>query len=363
MSAETASGGRKATGESQGRRAAVGGRRTKTSKTEKSAATNAKTSKAAEGLRAVLFDAGGSDQVVELADGMARRLRKDQLLWVDVDASSESATKQLRGLVELDEDDLSFGKRLPVRQRGGYFTFRLPALAEADEPRIVELICIVSEGWLITVHDRHLPFMDAFDDHVRSDSALGALDAAGFIASLLEWELNEYFRALEAVHREVAEIEKAILSDELHEAVLGDLVALRARLTALRDGLSPQRYVFATLAHPSFDVTAGTSAAADFALLNDRLEQAVQATDSARETIVGAFELYMTMTAQHTNEVMKVLTTVSLLLLPATVIAGIFGMNMLPKIFLHEWFFAVVIGVMVAVGATLLLVMRRLRWL
>ena len=47
----------------------------------------------------------------------------------------------------------------------------------------------------------------------------------------------------------------------------------------------------------------------------------------------------MTRTAQRTNDVMKVLTVISALLLPASLIAGIFGMNMLPDLFMHQWFF------------------------
>ena len=70
-------------------------------------------------------------------------------------------------------------------------------------------------------------------------------------------------------------------------------------------------------------------------LYSSRLEQAIQGIDSIREMIVGAFDLYMTRTAQYTNDVMKVLTIVSVLLLPASLLAGIFGMNMLPEFFLH----------------------------
>ena len=130
-------------------------------------------------------------------------------------------------------------------------------------------------------------------------------------------------------------------------------------MSYLRSGLSPHRYVYGTLAHASSDVVAGSDAAGDFALLGERVEQAVQAAQSARELIVGAFDLYMTRTAQRTNDVMKVLTVISALLLPASLIAGIFGMNMLPDLFMNQWFFSVAIVVMVAVSGGLLTVLRR----
>jgi magnesium transporter len=338
----------------------MAGRRTATREAEGAGAA----AKPTEGLRAFLYDASSRDTTVDLSAGLVEHLREDQLVWIDVDASSEAAVERLRDAIELRDEDLAFEKRLPVRERGGYVSFRMPALADAaDEHKLAELICIVGEAWLVTVHDGRLAFIDAFDEHVHSDSSLGELDAASFTASLLEWELNEYFLALEGVQKDVDAIEEAILGEELEGRVLDALVRLRRRVTHLRNGLTPHRYVYATLAHPSFDVVAGTSAAADFGLLNERLQQALQAADSAQATVVGAVELYMTLTADHTNHVMKVLTTVSLLLLPASLLAGIFGMNMLPKMFLHPWVFAAVIATMVVVGAVALVVLRRLRWL
>jgi magnesium transporter len=110
-------------------------------------------------------------------------------------------------------------------------------------------------------------------------------------------------------------------------------------------------------------VVSGSDAAADFALLSERLEQAVQAAEGARDTIVGGVDLYMSQTAQRTNDVMKVLTVVSVLLLPASLLAGVFGMNMLPKVFLHSWFFIVVLAIMVAVSGSLLALLYRRGWL
>ena len=71
----------------------------------------------------------------------------------------------------------------------------------------------------------------------------------------------------------------------------------------------------------------------------------------------------MTRTAQRTNDVMKVLTVISALLLPASLIAGILGMNMLPDAFMHQWFFVVVIVLMVAVSGGLLTLLYRRGWL
>jgi len=113
--------------------------------------------------------------------------------------------------------------------------------------------------------------------------------------------------------------------------VIACLVELRHETGRLRRRLSPHRQVFAKLSHPSFDVTSGRSAAREFGILAERLAMAMQAVQTTRETVIGAFDLVMTQTAQRTNNGLRVLTTVSLILLPATVIAGTWAWTWYPR--------------------------------
>jgi magnesium transporter len=67
--------------------------------------------------------------------------------------------------------------------------------------------------------------------------------------------------------------------------------------------------------------------------------------------------------AQETNEVMKLLTLLSAVLLPAVVLAGVMGMNFHVPMFDDPGNFWVVVGVMVALAAGILLAARRRGWL
>ncbi len=79
--------------------------------------------------------------------------------------------------------------------------------------------------------------------------------------------------------------------------------------------------------------------------------------------IVGSFDVFMTRTAQATNDIMKRLTIVSVLLLPAVVIAGIMGMNFEVGFFEQAWIFWVVIAVMVALAGATLYIAKGRNWL
>ncbi len=215
----------------------------------------------------------------------------------------------------------------------------------------------------MTVHIGEIASAAGFADHLHGDSAQGRLDAPSFLARVLEWVINAYLDHLDGLQQAVDDLEVSILRGGAGNDPVGQLVELRHDISRLRRRLSPHRQVFATLAHPSFDVISSSSASRDFGILVDRLEMAVQAVDSTREMIVGAFDVFMTQTAQRTNNIMRVLTIVSLTLLPATLIAGILGMNMLPKSLMHPWVFGAALVLMLAVAGGLLLTMRLRRWL
>ena len=75
-------------------------------------------------------------------------------------------------------------------------------------------------------------------------------------------------------------------------------------------------------------------------------------------------DTYLSVIGQRTNEVMKVLTMFSAVLLPLTLIAGVYGMNFdtMPEL-RARWGYPLVLGLMGVVAVGILGVFRRRRWL
>ena len=95
----------------------------------------------------------------------------------------------------------------------------------------------------------------------------------------------------------------------------------------------------------------------------ERLERAIAAIANGREMLIGTFDVHMTRTAQRTNDIVRVLTWTSVILLPAVVVAGIMGMNFQVEIFEQTQLFWVVIGFMIATAVVTLLIARWRGWL
>jgi magnesium transporter len=111
------------------------------------------------------------------------------------------------------------------------------------------------------------------------------------------------------------------------EELLSELVSVRHAVHRVRRTLAPHREVFARLAAPEFLKLASSDSSDRFRDVAQRLERAMDGADSVREMVMGSFELVTRQTAQRTNDIMKRLTLISAVLLPAVVLAGVFGMN------------------------------------
>ena len=97
--------------------------------------------------------------------------------------------------------------------------------------------------------------------------------------------------------------------------------------------------------------------------LIERLERALDSVENLRDLLLGTFDIHMGRAAQDANEVMKLLTLLSAVLLPSVVLAGVMGMNFKLSIFDDPNNFWIVVGAMVTFGVGMVVVARWRRWI
>ena len=182
---------------------------------------------------------------------------------------------------------------------------------------------------------------------------------------LVEWVVTSYFRAFEEIEGELEELDAKVMSD-VPKSVSDDLarlVELRRSIGTLRRALSPHREVIVALAHPELDLLSTETSAERFAAIERRVAQAVDAAREAKESTRGSFDLLVARLGQRTNDIMKVLTLATVILLPSTVLAGIMGMNFQLGLFDLVWVFWIVIAAMLGIAVLVLSVARGRRWI
>jgi magnesium transporter len=320
-----------------------------------------------EGVRAVLYDADGTDREVEIDGLRPADLKAHQLLWVDVEADGDDAIPEIWEWLGLEPDDMERAVGPVDRPRLDAFDdfFRVTVIVvDAEEHRPFGLHALVGDNWVVTAHPPTFDLLGSFNGPLRGETDLGELDGAVFLATLLNWLLNGYFRLLEELEGQIDSLDEKLLTKDVKEdELLTQLVAVRRRITRLRRILAPHRDAFAILAQPDSNAFTPAESSATYQRLYARLEKAIESLDTAREMVLGSFEIFMTRTAQHTNNVVKALTVVSVLLLPAIVVAGIMGMNFRVGLFENPALFWVTIVGMAMLAVTTLVVARWRNWI
>jgi magnesium transporter len=325
-------------------------------------------------LRSTLYDASGTDREVELTHGVASRLGKRQLLWVDLDGRETKAIERLGKALDLPDDATQHLLETPGSARllryPGLVHLRVVAIqpAESDgggsapSPSLASapIDILAAPNLVVTVHDGAVHAFDAFVAHIRGDSHLGELDAAGFMGALVDSVLSVCLEIVETIERRIDVLDELALRGGRPDAFLWEVVTLRRRIAALRRTLAPHRAAFAPLALPDLDVP---DLGRPWPGLVERLERTIDATESTRDLLLGSFDVYMARAAHRTNNVMKLLTVLNAILLPSIVLAGVMGMNFKIPFFEQPANFWLVVGGMLALATAIIAVSRWRGWL
>lgn len=317
-----------------------------------------------------LFDADGHDREIEFSSELVASLKEHQLLWVDVDRSStDGVLDKLASALDLDGVDLerirSENGRARLSRTSMHLFLTVQSLEGPEGTTGVgarhELDLIAGHNVVVTVHDGPLAAIDRYREGLTGETRLGSVRAADLLSSLLDEVFNGYFHVIERIEREIDQLDARALRGGHDEDVLGAIVGLRRQIGVIRGTVAPHRDALAALARP--EMRAEETIGQPWPGLMDRLERVLDAIDSLRDALLGTFDIHMARAAQRANDVMKVLTLLSAVLLPSVVLAGIMGMNFPLPIFDDPTNFAIVIVSMVFLAVTTLMVARWRRWI
>jgi magnesium transporter len=213
----------------------------------------------------------------------------------------------------------------------------------------------------LTVHDGPVVALQRYRDGLEGETRLGLLTAGDLMSSLVDEVLVGYFLLSELMEREIDALDQRALQARDGDDILGAIVALRRRIGLVRRTLAPHRDAISTLGLPEMQIE--KTVGQPWPGLVDRVEAAMSAVEGLREGLIGTFDIHMGRQSQRANDVMRTLTLLSAVLLPAVVLAGVMGMNFKLGFFDEPANFWIVIVGMAILAIVILTVARTRRWL
>ncbi len=246
-----------------------------------------------------------------------------------------------------------------------YLSVTVPRLdRETQRVQAGQLDLVFGHNYLVSAHKQPLPFADRVTARAHESPELVQLDAAYMLYLILD-ELLAYYESLtERVEDEIEAMEERALTDT-SDRFLADLLRLKRYVFALGRLAGQHREVFAAFLRPDFPFVSGEEVEPYFRDLEGRLTNLLGSLSAAQEGVNGAFDIYVSHVSHRTNEIIRVLTIVSTVLLPATLILALFGTEFqetVTPLYSRAGFAAMLLAVF-AVTVAILVAFRQRSWL
>ena len=319
-------------------------------------------------ITVVLFAPGQAPALVDLAEMPSLVAEDDNFIWIDVDAYTEADLWAIAELLHLEPEAVRatlapwHRPHLATHSAQAYVSVTVTELEPAAlqvEARQLDLF--LGRNYMVSAHKLPLPFAKRLCNRAWQSPDLVRLDAAYMLYLVLDELVGHVERLIEHLGNELAVLEERALRDT-SDTFLADLARFKRYVVAVSRLNEQHREVFAAFLRPDWRFGDG-EVRSYFRELDRRLALLLDALTAAKESVNGAFDIYVSHMAHRTNGIVRLLTIVSTLLLPTTVILGLFGTNFegVP-LYAPVGFFFMVAAIAV-VTATILLAFRRLHWL
>lgn len=295
----------------------------------------------------------------------------DAVAWLDIEAPTAEDLRRLDTLIDLDdqalEDCLHGEPRARIEQFDAYLlvvAYGVVSPEERDDVEPRKLTVFRGERFLVTIHDQPSRSVNALRERCRR-GAKYSLDQ-GFdwmLFRLIDGMVDRYLSLLDVLEDDVDEYEEQSFAEASNGEFLHTAVRMRRKLVEVRRLATAQRGLIDPLADGEYDPLS-EDLSRQFRLVRSHLTHAIERAEAMLDRVAAAMQNYNALIAKRTNEIVQTLTVVTAVVLPLTLIAGVYGMNV------QTWpgddnpaSFWILLAAMASIGGVMAILFRRWRWL
>ena len=314
---------------------------------------------------------GSAGDVLERAQPRIAELSADGLTWVHLDQPTASEATELAarfGFHELDIEDVLSKRQRPKVDEYPEYLFVVLHFPFYDKTvqrlNAAELDLFLGPDFLITLPNVELLpvtylFRRCEDDPQRREELFGK--GSGYLLYHVLDDLFDYcFPILDKIGHKLDRIEDEMFEGRSEE-VVRDISNAKQEIISYRKIIKPERATLRVLERHTQRFLP-EELELYFDDIVDAAERIWDLLDNYKEVVEGLESTNESVISHKQNDVLRMLTIISVTMLPLTVVTGIFGMNVLfPGEGSREAFW-VILGVLVTTLTSMLVFFRWKRW-
>ena len=225
-----------------------------------------------------------------------------------------------------------------------------------------EIHLFLTRNTLVTVHDTNHKVFTHLRNRALRDERLMSRGADFLLHIMIDTIVDNYNSILEFFEKSVDEIEKDVLT-EPDEDTVKTIFTLRRDIYELKRVALPQREIMGQISRRQFPMISDR-ASFYFNDVHDHLTRIIELSESHRDMLISALEVYFSHVSTKTNEIIKILTIFTVILMPPTFLVGLWGMNFrhMPEL---EWEYGYLVFWVIIVLITVIMILffKKKKWL
>jgi magnesium transporter len=294
----------------------------------------------------------------------------DVVVWVMITSPDRQATDILGKVFGFHplvvEDALGFANTPKIEDYGDYLYIIFHGLRAgcelSGEVEMTDLDVFLGPRFVVTHEGREVPAVAKVREKVRRDPRVLGRGPSGVVHQLLDDMIDRFLPLMDRLDDEVDDVENAILRGS-DPRMIERIFNLKHALQRLRRIGIHQREILLRLSTTEIAFIP-PSQRPFFRDVYDHFVRVMDQTDGYREMVASSLEAHLSMQSHRMNEIMKVLTMISTIMLPLNFIAGLYGMNFEQMPGLHwKYGYEAAWVVMTLTGITMYTFFRRRHWL
>jgi len=306
-------------------------------------------------------------------------LSKFQPIWVDLESPTVEEKRWIKQYYGLSipedtmDEDIEESARFYEEDNGELHIRSDFLIADEDEPRTVRVAFILnlvnddlkSKGVLFSIHDEDVPVFRLL--RMRARRAPGLIeDAKEVLLKLFDADAEYSADTLEGIYVQLEKVSAKVLSGQMTDALASEVLSAIARHEDLNGRI--RRNMMDTRRAVSFMMRSKMLNAEQFEEAR-QIQRDIDSLDSHTAFLFDKINFLMDATVGfiniNQNKIIKIFSVASVALLPPTLIASVYGMNLkFPELaFLGGWGYPYTVSLMVASALVPMWYFRKRGWL
>lgn len=254
-------------------------------------------------------------------------------VWVCMDAEGEEERDLLESVFKIHplliEDAFNQAQSPKAEDHGEYLYIILHGLTEKacamGRVETADIDIILGENFLVTHYHSDISSVPRVQAAVEKDPSLLAKGPAVVAHRVMDHMIDQYFPLMEQLDVTITAVEETIIHKPEADP-LEKILDLKRDLQRIRRVGIYQRDILHRLSRGDFPLLP-KSTLPFYRDVYDHFVRVTDETEGYRETVNSSLEAYRSMQAHRMNEVMKLLTLISTVVLPLNFVTGLYGMN------------------------------------